>query len=369
MNANSVLAVALLAGTIIGAGIFSLPYLISRTGLVSGFFYFLFFGCVYYVVHRMYADVLVVTGSKHQFLFVMQRFLPRFAARILGSAVFLELILVLVVYLILAPSFLSLIAGGSGSIIPVILFWVVSSLFLFARLSWIGWAEFSGVVAIVAIVAALLWKGWGAGITTPAFSPFSLAGFLLPIGPLLFSLSGRPAIGKVVEEWEKAKTGWRPFSLGSSIAWGTLIPVGLYMLFVLGILSITPHPSADSLSAFVGLSPVLSTLVGALGFLTLWTSYGMIAVNIKDTLHDDLRTGRWIAFAVPVCVPISLYFLGVNHFFGVIAFVGSVFLGLEGIAITWIWLKAFPMHPRRWVVFPIFTVFLVALVSEVIKYF
>lgn len=367
MNVNRVLAVALLAGTIIGAGIFSLPYLVNRVGLVAGFFYLLFFGGVYYAVHTMYADLLRQTETSHQFSFLTRQFLPRRISGFFGGVVFLELIFVLVVYLILAPSFLTLVLGYSTPVL-VLLFWAIGSLFLFARLSWIGWAEFSGVVAILGILAAIAWKGWGNDFSASVSIPFEAAGFLLLSGPLLFSLSGRPAIAKVVEEWRKGNGINRPFSLSGAIAAGTMIPVVLYALFVIGILILSPAPSEDAISGLGFLSPAFSVLFGCLGFLTLWTSYGMIAVNIRDTLRDDMKVGRIIAYAAPVFIPAALYFLGVNKFLGVISFTGSVFLGLEGIAITWMWLRAFPVHPRRWVAVPVLAVFCAALVSEVVKY-
>jgi len=368
MNVNRVLAVSLLAGTIIGAGIFSLPYLVGRMGLVSGLFYFLFFGCVYYAIHRMYAELLLQSADSHQFSFVAERFLPRLAAKLLSNAVFLELIFVLVVYLILAPSFLSLLAPFSGTG-AVFLFWALGSLFLFARLAWIGWAEFSGVAAIVGIIGAILWKGWGAPMLVPAFAPLDLAGILLPIGPLLFSLSGRPAIARVVEEWRKGESSKNPFRLFRAIAWGTAIPVVLYALFVVGIVLITPLPSSDAISGLGELPVVFSIALGILGFLTLWTSYGMIAVNIRDTLRDDTRVGRFAALAIPIALPPILYLLGVNEFLGALSFTGSIFLGLEGIAIVWMWRRAFPEHPKKWITVPLFLVFAAAIFSEGIKLF
>lgn len=367
MNVNRVLAVALLSGTIIGAGIFSLPYLVSRIGLVSGLFYFVFFGCVYYVIHSMYADLLRQSEGSHQFSFVAKRFLPRRAAELFSGAIFLELIFVLVVYLILAPSFLSLFAPFSvwGA---VVCFWILGSLFLFARLSWIGWAEFSGVVAILGIIAAILWKGWGFHFSVPAFLPLDFTGALLPIGPLLFSLSGRPAIAKVVEEWRKAEKAGASFSLSKAIGWGTAIPVVLYVLFVIGVLLINPNSSEDAISGLGTLPAGFYALLGILGFLTLWTSYGMIAVNIRDTLRDDIGVGRWAGLIVPTVIPFALYFLGVNEFLGALSFTGSIFLGLEGIAIVWMWRRAFPDHHRTWVTIPLFAVFATALLSEVIKY-
>ena len=55
---NFIVAIALLAGTIIGAGIFSLPYVFKVVGFWVGVLCLVLFTGVYTVIHLMYAAVI-----------------------------------------------------------------------------------------------------------------------------------------------------------------------------------------------------------------------------------------------------------------------------------------------------------------------
>lgn len=368
MGKNSVLAIALLTGTIVGAGIFSLPYVISRVGLARGIFYFIFFAAVYLVIHRMYADLLLKTEEPHQFFYVARAYLPRCLANLVSSGVFLELVFVMTVYLILAPSFLKLVVGFPAGYL-VMVFWVLGSLFMLARLSWIGWAEFLGVVSIMGAVGAILWMGVGKPLEFQGPSISGWLGFILPFGPLLFAFSGRPAIGEVVKVWRKSGRENTSFSLSRAIFLGTVIPVVLYFIFVLGVLALSPNPSVDTIVGLGFLPSGALLTLGILGFFALWTSYFMIGINLRDTLREDLKAPNAVAYAIPWVFPLALYGAGVNHFLSAVSFTGSVLLGMEGAAIAFMWWRAFPTQPYRWIATPLMAVFAVAIISEVMKFF
>lgn len=369
MHKNSVLAIALLTGTIVGAGIFSLPYVISRVGLIRGVFYFIFFAAVYYAIHRMYADLLLKTEEPHQFFYIARAYFSRFLASLVSGGVFLELVFVMTVYLILAPSFLKLVLGIPAGYL-VLGFWALGSLFMLARLSWVGWAEFLGVASIVGAVGAILWMGAGKSLEFSTPSLTGWFGFMLPFGPLLFALAGRPAIGELVKMWRKSGQEHNiPFSLSRVIFWGTVIPSVLYLVFVVGVLALSPSPSVDTITGLEFLPSGALLVLGILGFFALWTSYFMIGINLRDTLREDLKAPNALAYAIPWIFPLLLYVAGVNHFLGAVSFTGSVLLGIEGAAIAFMWRKAFPAHPYRWIAVPLIAVFAVAIISEVAKFF
>ena len=69
MNWRFLLAVGILSGTIIGAGVFSLPYIFSVTGAVYGLICLVVFAAVYAVTYSMYADLLLLETKRHDFLF------------------------------------------------------------------------------------------------------------------------------------------------------------------------------------------------------------------------------------------------------------------------------------------------------------
>ncbi|MFH1161672.1 MAG: aromatic amino acid transport family protein [Candidatus Jorgensenbacteria bacterium] len=371
MSKPFMLATGLLAGTVIGAGMFSLPYVFSRVGVMSGLFYLLAFSFVYFAVHLMYARVVETRPDGHQFSFFARAYLPMWASLPVSLGIFTELLLVLVAYLVLAPTFGVVAAGLSTQAdgtdirtITLIVFWLTGSLFMFARLTWQGIAEIFGAVVILGIVAAVLLFGTSAPLTTPAFTPLNFGLFFLPFGPLLFSLAGRPAVTEVVEEHRRAG---KSFSLTKAIAWGTFIPAAIYAIFALSVLRLNPAVTPEALNSLGGIiPPYLLSLLGVLGLITLWTSYFIIGENVRDMLHLDWKMPKWFSSAVVVAVPLLLYLAGLRNFLGVISFTGGVFLAVEGVAVIAMWRRAFPGHRWGWVVWPLAAVFAAAFIYEFI---
>jgi amino acid permease len=367
MGKNFILATGLLAGTIIGAGVFSLPYVFSRVGWLNGFFYLFVFTAVYGIIHWMYARILQVQDDNRQFFYLARRYFGKLANP--ASLIILaELIFVLLVYLVLAPTFSMLIFGGD-KIIHLAVFWLLGSVFIFARLSWMGFADFIGVLCILGIIAVVFSVSWQGSLTTPAFQKLDFAVLFLPFGPLLFSLAGRPAIHKVIEEYRRSKVSGRPFLLKRAILWGTAIPAVVYSFFIISVLKLNPNVSPEALNSLGFLSPITIVLLGTMGLITLWTSYFMIGVNVKDILRSDLKYPVWLSALVVLLVPPLLYFVGFQEFLFVITFAGSIFLVLEAIFIITLWRRAFPQHRFRWLTLPLALIFITALTYEVVSFF
>lgn len=370
MSKDFLLTTGLLAGTIIGAGIFSLPYVVSRVGVFAGFFYLAAFTLVYFVIHIMYAKLVEKEGGRHQFFYLANLYLPQKISRVVSFLILAGLFFILTVYLILAPTFAGLIFGplASSGLIALFIFWFLSSVFIFAKLSFLDWAELAGTLSILAIVLIIFFMGLKEPFHAPLLKSVGWPLVFLPFGPLLFSLAGRPAISKMVEGHRQAKAEGRNFSLRKTIFWGTVIPALVYVLFVIGILRLNPNVSPEALNSLSFLSPFFLALLGILGLLTLWTSYFVIGANIKDVLRLDLKKPAWFSSLAVLTFPLILYFSGFKNFLTVISFTGGVFLGLEGIFVIAMWRKAFPKNKWRGIALPLYLIFLAALIYEIVVF-
>lgn len=122
-------AIAVLIGTIIGAGIFSLPYVIVKIGFIPGLLYLIGLGFVVLILNLCYGEIVLRTKKNHQ--------LPGYAGIYLGKWGKLIAILAtsigfygaLLVYLIMAGDFLHSILGNSFTLSS----FNYSLIFLFAR--------------------------------------------------------------------------------------------------------------------------------------------------------------------------------------------------------------------------------------------
>ncbi|MEW6617442.1 MAG: aromatic amino acid transport family protein [Patescibacteria group bacterium] len=369
MNKSAVLSVGLLAGTIIGAGIFSLPYLFYRVGIIPGILYLILFSVVYIAFYFMYSELLLKENEPHDFFALARKHLSKKTSHLASFFVIGELLFALVVYLILAETFLDFGFGIKGTI-PVLLFWACSSIFMFIRLNWLGVIEVLSTLSIIVVVIFIFFIG---GLTTNN-SNFSLFPsnvdwklLLLPFGPLLFSFSGRPAVSKVVEEYRKSKEEGNPFSIKKSLVWGTIVPAVIYLFFVLSVFRLGGAISPDTFSGLTFLSPLISALLGILGLIALWDSYFVIGINIKDILTLDARWPKWIGAGTSLFLPLVLYAFGFKDFLLVLGLVGGIFIAFEGIFVTRMWQRAFPLHKFRKIAGTLYIVFFIAIIYEVLN--
>ncbi|KKU91548.1 MAG: Aromatic amino acid transporter of the HAAAP family [Candidatus Jorgensenbacteria bacterium GW2011_GWA1_48_11] len=360
MNRGFLLAITVLAGTIVGAGMFALPYLVSRLGLVLGFFYLFFFAAVYFAIHLMYARVVAVEPGKHQFFYFARIYLKKPLAIFASWSILLELLFVLTIYLILAPVFLRLVWPDAGLGV-LFIFWFVGSAFVLLDLRWLGLSEFIGALGILIIIFIVFFVSFPKPLLTPFGQSLDWSLFFLPFGPILFALAGRPAISKVVEEWRRSRAANQSFSLGKAVFFGTFIPAFIYTLFIIGVLKLNPGVSPEAVNSLGFLSPALLAGLGLAGLLAILTSYFVIAVNVKEIMQLDLGLGKTASVLVASLGPLFLYFAGFKDFLSALVFTGGIFLALEGIFVVKMWRRAFPKNPWRWFGWPLYLVFGVAL--------
>lgn len=364
MSRHFILAVGLLAGTIIGAGIFSLPYLFRLLGYLPGLIYLGGFALIYHIIHLMYGKILLANNEKeHQFFFLANKYLSPFWARVASGAILGELLLALTVYLILAPVFGALV-GGWGEPVWFFGFWILGSFFIFAKVDWMSLAEILGLLGILAIVAVVFSVGAGLPSQMSWGEELNLGVIFLPFGPLLFSFAGRPALHEVIKEYRAAERKARPFSLSRAVGWGTAIPAFIYLIFVWAILKLNPQITPEALNGLDFLSPRLLALLGVMGLITLWTSYFVLGANVKEILKIDLRWSRFLAGLTVLLLPPLFYLAGLRGFLTAIGLTGGLFLALEGIFVVRMWQKAFPDSPWRRASHALYLIFAAAILYQ-----
>ncbi len=333
---------------IIGAGMFSMPFEFYSAGLPVGFFYLFFFGAVFAVVLLLYADVILRTAERHRFVGYAKIYLGNFGFWTSVVTTAIGLILVLTIYLILSVSFLRLILPDINFLTAVAVFWITASIFIFLRIERLANSEFFVTVAMILIVSLIFLYPLLKGGYAVDYSRIDFSRVLLPFGPVLFSLAGRSAISSIVDYFNKNQIP--AAAIKKPIAVGTLVPAAVYVLFVAGILRIAPGVSEDAVSGLVGYLPSFFLgVVGILGLLSLWSSYTIIAREIKGIFSYDFRMPQIPAIILVVFLPLALYAAGLQNFLQLISTAGGIFLALESILVILMWraLKTPPLLIKR----------------------
>jgi len=352
MYKNTILPASLLAGTIIGAGVFALPFVFQKAGIVTGLFYLSLFGAVFVFIHLMYADLILKTEegkNLHRFSGYTKIYLGNkgFWLSILMTIV--GMLFTLTVYLILSISFINLIHPlvlSLSNTVKLLIFWFLGSVAIFLGIRRIAFSEFlitGGIFAIILIILGYGLSHWKRIVLVPVFN---LQNIFLPYGAALFALSGRVAIPAVISYFQKIR---RPLiEVKKPIILGTLLPALVYLLFVFGIWGLSNVVSEDAVSGLIGQIPQeILTLIGIFGLISLWSSYIVIGLDLESSLKFDLKFPKILAGFIVVAFPLFLYFLGFQNFLNLVSMVGGIFIALEGIFIVLMWLKASKLKARE----------------------
>ncbi len=335
-----ILPTSLLAGTIVGAGIFSLPYVFKMSGVGLGIIFLILFTFIYCVIHLMYADLIIKNGDKHRFAGLAKIYFGNFGYWTSILMTIIEMFFVLTIYLILSFSFLSLVFPSVPQIFQVIIFWWVGSVIIFSGIKKISLFEFLSIVGIIGAVALIVFWGGLAFFNKPLELVSSSPIFwLMPFGAILFSLNGRPAVPSVISYFKDNAID--PIKSKKSIIWGTIIPAIIYLAFIFGVLGISKSITPDSVSGIVAsISSQFSiSVLAILGILALVSSYFSIGLDVFKSLEFDLKFSKFFSMFLAILAPIFIYFLDIGGFIKLVEIAGGFFIGFEGIFIVAMWSK------------------------------
>jgi tyrosine-specific transport protein len=338
---NFLFALSILIGTIIGAGIFGIPYVISKSGIIPGFFYFLLLGGIVLLVHLFFGEIVLRTEGDHRLVGLGEKYLGKWANKTLAVSVVLGVIGSLLAYLIIGGEFLSILVSGYSSISPfqaTLILWLASLFFICRGLKFIapatGWTNILFFLTIGTVICFCLPK-----FNPSNFSLFNPKDIFLPYGVILYSFVGWSAIPEITEF---LKTKEERKNVKKIIILGLLISAILYFVFTLAIVGITGNLTSSD--AFSGLIPFLGkniVFLGALaGLLTVADSFLVIALYLLNTFVRDLRISRVPAIFICCGVPLALFLLGFRSFIETIGFVGTLLGVIEVVLIILIFKKA-----------------------------
>jgi len=338
-NKNFLYATAVLMGTMVGVGIFGIPFAFSKAGFWVGFLFLVFIGFITLLLNLMYGEVILRTHEEHQITGYTDKYLGPWFKRLIFFSVSLALYSALLVYMVIAGDFLNNIFSSVFYASPTsysLVFFSVLSILVWLGIKRISWVELLLVGLFTLVVFLILGVGVNK-IDLSNFSDIQYEFWFLPYGVLLFAFAGFSAIPiqrQVLMDQEK--------NLLKSIIFAVLFTGVLYLIFaftVLGISgSITTPDAISGLYEFLGSKIVL--LGSLFGILAVSTGYLMLGSAFLDMFHLDYNVSRNWAWFLVVAPPLILFWGGLRTFIDIISLAGSVAIGLEGIVLTFVYIKS-----------------------------
>ena len=365
---KSFYAIAMISGTIIGAGIFSLPYIASQVGLVMMAFYILVLGLMINYVHLYLGEIALQTPDNKRLAGFAKIHLGDWAEKLAFITTTLGLFGALLAYLILGGEFLgnllSPFFGGSNQLYSIIFFSLGSSIIFFG-IKAIAKIELWSMFLFLSILLFIFLKEQSLIIgSNLILFPKTLGDYnwFLPYGPILFALWGASIIPEAEEMIPDKK-----HLLKKILIYAILIPIFVYLLFVFLVLGITGQETTES--ALVGLAKALGNgftgWIFLFGLLTTFNAFLSAGITLKKSFLYDLKIDRKIAWAITCFVPLFLFLIGINHFLSVISIIGGVMIGIDGILILLMYHK---IKRKNLLVYPLIAMFVFGIIYEIIYF-
>ena len=348
MNKKFYFALSTLIGTIIGAGIFGIPYTISKSGIIPGLFYFLILGGVVLLLHLFFGEIVLRTKEKSRLVGFSQKYLGSWAKILITISTILGLIGALLAYIILGGNFLQILFStwfNLDSFYFSLFFWLILILFIFRGIKLIAPTEVLTNLAFFFIFFLIFFFALPK-INFQNFVLISLPDVFLPFGVILFALIGWtaiPEIGEILKNPEEKKD-YKKVIISSS-----LIVISFYLIFMFMVVGTSGQKTSPE--ALQGLIPFLGPKViffGALAaIITLADSFLVIALYLRNTLIYDYKFPKIFATLITCGVPLVLFLIGFRGFVETIGFVGTIVGVIEGVIIVLIFKNIKKLGDRK----------------------
>ncbi|MCX6741715.1 MAG: amino acid permease [Candidatus Pacearchaeota archaeon] len=329
-------AIATLTGTIIGAGILGIPYVIAKSGFWAGMLNILILGALILFVNLYLGEIILRTKGRHQ--------LPGYAEKYLGKK---GKILMVISSLIFLYGALTAYVLGEGEVLSFVflgstqftllfglIFFIIMAVLVYFGLKTLERCEPIGL-GIVSAIILLIFFFFLPKINWHNFSFMSSnpINWFMPYGVILFAFLALSALPEMREELAKNER-----MLKKAIIIGSVIPIILYILFTIAVYGFAGQATPEIATTALGKLP------SALAIFTMFTAFFALGIALKEVFMFDFKIKHDKAFLLamaPVLV-LSLLIIIFNllDFIKIISLIGSVAGGLAGILILLMLRKA-----------------------------
>lgn len=321
--------ISLLVGMIIGAGIFALPYIFSRAGLFWGLFHFALAFLILLFLHLLYGEIAYFTEGRHRFTGYLEKFLGQRAKGLGFLVTMASYYASLLVYGLLGGIFLSNIFTNFSPFFITLTLFLVSALLALFGINKIASINFYLIIPLFGFIIYLIFIAYPL-ININNFNLFGPDWFL-PYGAWLFALAGFSVIPEIRDVFFR-----KPLkSFKKTIFWGVTLSAIFSLLFVLAVFGVggkaTTQDALSGLSSLLGPAALLAGSI--IGFLAVFTSYLVLAIDLREIFRFDYKISFLPAWLLTFIPPIILFLLGVSDFVRIISLTGALGMGVLGVFI------------------------------------
>ena len=362
------IAVSILVGTCIGAGVLGIPYVAAQSGFFVAIGYILILGFLILTVNLYLGEISLRTKGNHQLIGYAKRYLGRRGKRIMEFETVFGIYAALIAYSLGMGDSLSVLIFGDvsyGLHLGALVGFTMAGL-LRGGLKSLKKFEKWGVFIILLLLIAIFIMFSGK-LHLENLMSFNLTHVFLPFGIVLFALMSFHAIPEVKETLAKNEKIFKKV-----IITGTLVSVIFYMLFAFIVVGFSGSNTPEISTLTLGAVFIL------LGIFTMFTSYLVVGNALMDNFRFDERYSKNVSWFLAAIVPIALFLL--TQFFKFFSFTkilsigGVVAGGLTAILVLLMVKKSkekgeripeYSIPAKWWMIGVLLLIFLAGLIREI----
>ncbi|MBI5148569.1 amino acid permease [Candidatus Pacearchaeota archaeon] len=336
--------IAILIGTIIGAGVLAIPYAISKAGFLTGLLDLIILSAVVLFLYLYMGEIVLATKGKHQLTGYAQKYLGKTGKTLMTFTMVFGIYGALIAYLIGVGKSLAALFGLQGTIallgiaLPYellfsFLFFIIGATIVYLGVKAVGGGELLMVIVIgIILIVSFL------ALTKADFSNlnyFDAKKLFIPFGVILFALSGAVAIPEMKEELKNPKR------LKRAIIIGTLIPIFLYLLFAFSVIAALGFNTTEIATIGLGkhFGEIMTIFSNLFAVFAMSTSFFTLGLGLKEMYNYDYKIKKAVAWILACFIPLLLFllvihYIPVDRFYKVISLAGGSAMALEGILIV-----------------------------------
>lgn len=363
-------ALAVFTSTIIGVGIFSLPYVALRSGFFTVLFYFIVLSVFAIVIHFLLGEVSRDTHKIARIPGYAEEYIGPKTKKLSLIVSSLGLIGALLAYLIVGGKFLHLFFSpyfGGSETFYIFIYFIIGAAIIYKGIKIIAKFELVMLAAFLLILFLFFLRGFNF-INVENFFTFDSHYLTFPYGVVLFSLWGLALVPEIKEMVNRDRK-----KLRQVITWGIIIAALCYIFFIFVILGVSG--AITTTDAISGFSKTIGNGIIKIGFIfgliTTFTSFIVLGLTLKKIFWYDLKLSQGASWLIACFAPLVLYFAGFKNFIDVIGLTGAVLLGIEAVIVIFIYKnfvqKRFQYQPSLWI-YPLAIMFLIGVVSEIVYF-
>jgi amino acid permease len=344
------IATCTLMGTIIGAGVLGIPYVVAKSGFLLGLLWTIGLGLAFLLLNLFVGEVVLRTKAVHQLAGYAEKYLGKWGKLAMSFAVIFGTYGALIAYLIGEGATLYTLFGWGSPLLFSLLFFSVGFLIVYMGMKATGKAELI-LVSLLFLIVILLGAFSVNQINIEHYTLTDWSFAFLPYGVILFAYMGFAAIPEMSEEFGKDKK-----QMKKAILIGSIIPIVIYVLFatvVVGLVGVEnfnllqPNERIATIALSLYSHPVMGVLANILAILTMFTSFLALSMALMQIYEFDYRFKHRWAMLLTFILPLIVVSLNLTSFITLLGVVGAFTGGTNAIVCVLMYWKAKQKGDRK----------------------